>query len=295
MADPSRPGWTTCEPRRLQGVDQQHRDRHRPDAAGNRRDRRRDLGRGVEVDVAAEAVLGAVHADVDHHRPGLDRVGAEQFAARRPRRPARRRGGRSRRGRGCASGRSVTVALAASSRRATGTPTSFERPTTTASAPSSSTPSWAQQLHHPGRRAGHQSGRAVGEQPGVERGQAVDVLARVDRGDDRVGVDLRREPAAARGSRRPPRRCRERRPAPAAPPRSSRRRARDGPTPCRPPRRPCACCGRRSPRPGRRRRSPSPGPAPGPPRPRRPRLRRAPARAPPPPPPCRRSIRAAIV
>ena len=36
----------------------------------------------------------------------------------------------------------VTVALAASSRRATGTPTSFERPTTTASAPSSSTPSW---------------------------------------------------------------------------------------------------------------------------------------------------------
>ena len=36
----------------------------------------------------------------------------------------------------------VTVALAASSSRATGTPTSFERPTTTASAPSSSTPSW---------------------------------------------------------------------------------------------------------------------------------------------------------
>ena len=37
----------------------------------------------------------------------------------------------------------VTVAFAISSRRATGTPTSFERPTTTACAPSSSTPSWA--------------------------------------------------------------------------------------------------------------------------------------------------------
>jgi len=37
----------------------------------------------------------------------------------------------------------VTVAFAISSRRATGTPTSFERPTTTAWAPSSSTPSWA--------------------------------------------------------------------------------------------------------------------------------------------------------
>src|ERR1700679_4001708 len=58
--------------RGLQGVDQQHRDRHRPDAAGNRRDRRRRRGR-LEVDVAAEAVLAAVHADVDDAAPRLAR------------------------------------------------------------------------------------------------------------------------------------------------------------------------------------------------------------------------------
>ena len=63
----------------------------------------------------------------------------------------------------------VTVAFAASSSRATGTPTSFERPTTTASAPSSSTPSWREQLDHPGGGAGHQPRGAVGEQAGVER------------------------------------------------------------------------------------------------------------------------------
>ena len=33
----------------------------------------------LEVDVAAESVLGSVHADVDDHRARLDRIGAEQF------------------------------------------------------------------------------------------------------------------------------------------------------------------------------------------------------------------------
>ena len=84
----------------------------------------------------------------------------------------------------------VTVALAASSRRATGTPTSFERPTTTASAPSSSTPSWRSSSITPAGVQGTRPGRAVGEQAGVDRGEAVDVLAGIDRGDHRVGIDL---------------------------------------------------------------------------------------------------------
>ena len=47
-----------------------------------------------------------------------------------------------------------------------------------------------EQLHHPGRGAGNEPGRAVGEQAGVGRRQPVDVLGRVDRRDDPVGVDL---------------------------------------------------------------------------------------------------------
>ncbi len=65
----------------LQRVAQQARDRHRPDAAGHRRDRAGDLGRRGEVDVAREAVVGAVHADVDHDRAGLDPVAADQSGA----------------------------------------------------------------------------------------------------------------------------------------------------------------------------------------------------------------------
>ena len=45
--------------------------------------------------------------------PGLTQSPPDQLGARRRRRSARRRGGRPRRGRACASGRSVTVALAA--------------------------------------------------------------------------------------------------------------------------------------------------------------------------------------
>src|SRR3954447_3519159 len=61
-----RPGSIEC-------VDEQHRDRHRTDAARDRCDRGGDLRRGLEVDVAADAVLTAIHTDVDDHRSGLDR------------------------------------------------------------------------------------------------------------------------------------------------------------------------------------------------------------------------------
>ena len=69
----------SLQARGLERVAQQHRDRHRPDAAGHGRDRRGHLGDGLEVDVADEAALVArllrrqpVHADVDHDRPGRD-------------------------------------------------------------------------------------------------------------------------------------------------------------------------------------------------------------------------------
>ena len=75
-----------------------------PDAAGDRRDRAGDLGRRVEVDVAVEAVVGAVDADVDDRRARLDPValdhpgapdrGDQHVGAAADRRP----------GRACASG-----------------------------------------------------------------------------------------------------------------------------------------------------------------------------------------------
>ena len=58
-------------PRRRQRVDQQHRDRHRPDPAGHRRDRAGDLGGGLEVDVADEPVLGRLMPTSITTAPGL--------------------------------------------------------------------------------------------------------------------------------------------------------------------------------------------------------------------------------
>ena len=72
---------------RLDRVPQEHRDRHRPDAARDGRHQRRPLGR-VGIDVAAQAGLGAVHADVDHARAGLDHVGRDDSGLARPRRRA---------------------------------------------------------------------------------------------------------------------------------------------------------------------------------------------------------------
>ena len=94
---------------------------------------------GVEVHVAGEAVVEAVHPHVDHRRPRLDQVGARRGADRPPRRSGRRRAGRRRRRSRVREWQTVTVALRSSRSDATGLPTRIERPTTTASAPSSST------------------------------------------------------------------------------------------------------------------------------------------------------------
>ena len=58
----------------------------------------------------------------------------------------------------------VTVALAPSSSWAIGLPKRFERPITTASAPSSAAPASVEQHHHAGRRARPQALAAEREQ-----------------------------------------------------------------------------------------------------------------------------------
>jgi hypothetical protein len=64
-----------------QGIAQQHRDRHRPDAARHGRDQSGDLGRGPELDVADEPCIGAVDADVDHRGAGLDPAALDHLRA----------------------------------------------------------------------------------------------------------------------------------------------------------------------------------------------------------------------
>src|SRR5438132_5394899 len=59
-------------PGRRQGVLQQHRDRHGPDTSGDGRDRARNVSDSVEVDVAVQAAVGSVHANVDHDGTGPD-------------------------------------------------------------------------------------------------------------------------------------------------------------------------------------------------------------------------------
>ena len=132
-------------------VRHQHGHRHRPDAAGNRGERRR---RAQSLAKATSPTSSSrlpspfrpspgtrLDADIDHDRAGLDPIAADHF------RPANRRNDDSAR---ATAGRSrvrewamVTVALRDSSNCAIGLPTMFERPTTTASAPARSRPSAA--------------------------------------------------------------------------------------------------------------------------------------------------------
>ena len=65
---------------RDQGVAEQDRDRHRPDAAGHRGDRAGDLACAREIDVADQlAASPPVHADVDHGRAGLQPVALDHL------------------------------------------------------------------------------------------------------------------------------------------------------------------------------------------------------------------------
>src|SRR5918994_6100023 len=62
----------------LDRVGEEHRDRHRANPSGDRRDRSRDLARRLEIHVSDQPLVGAVRADVDHGRPGADHLGADQ-------------------------------------------------------------------------------------------------------------------------------------------------------------------------------------------------------------------------
>ena len=84
----------------------------------------------------------------------------------------------------------VTVAFSASSSCAIGLPNRFERPTTTASAPSSSTPAWASSSITPAGVHGRRPGRPSDEQAGVDRGQPVDVLLGPDQAGEGGAVEV---------------------------------------------------------------------------------------------------------
>ena len=103
--------------------------------------------------------------------------------------------------------------------------------------------------------AGRNVGLPWSRQPGVDRVEAVDVLDRLDRPDHPVLVDLVGQRQLHEDPGDPARRRSGRRRARAAPPRSCPSGARGGRTRCRPPRRPCACGGRRRAKPGCRRRA----------------------------------------
>ena len=78
----------------------------------------------------------------------------------------------------------VTVQFAASSNCATGLPTIFERPMTTASRPFRLGCTDLRQDQAAERRARNEGGRADREPAGIDRMEAVDVLGRIDGLDD---------------------------------------------------------------------------------------------------------------
>src|SRR4051794_6493221 len=63
------------------GVGEQHRDRHRPDAAGHRGDGGCLLRHRPEVDVTNEPLLRPVRADVDDDRTLADHLGGHELGA----------------------------------------------------------------------------------------------------------------------------------------------------------------------------------------------------------------------
>src|SRR4051812_6845396 len=65
----------------LDRVRKKHRNRHRADTSGHRRDRGSLLGHRFEVDVANQAVVRAVDADVDDHGALTHHLGGHQLGA----------------------------------------------------------------------------------------------------------------------------------------------------------------------------------------------------------------------
>ena len=153
--------------------------------------RRGALGGRREGDVADQAGVGAVDADVDHRGALLDPValdelgppdrGDEHVGAAADRREVAR--ARVAGGDGGVGGQQQRRDRLADEVRAADDDGlgALERDVVA-----------AQQLHHAGRRARAQAGAALGQQPGGDRREAVDVLGRVDQLGQRGAVDLRR-------------------------------------------------------------------------------------------------------
>ena len=216
---------------------------------------------GLEVDVAGEAVLGAVHADVDHGRAGLHHLGGHEARDADRRHQHVRAPRHGRRGPGCASGRPSRWRSRAAAaprpacrpgrcarRRPPRRPRALRRPRAAA-------PSLPRAWPETGRRVrGRAARRSTAVRPSTSLsgsivaitsaavqvgGQreldqdAVDLVVRVQLGDQVDQVLLRRCRPAARGRS----------------------------TGCRLRRRPCACWRRICARPGRRRPAPSRAPA----------------------------------
>ena len=145
--------------RGCEGVAQEHRDRHRTDAARNRRHQARDVETG-RVDVSDElALVRAVDADVDHRRARLHHVRRDEAAAPDGRDEDVRLGACATEIGACASDRSSPSRARARRSIAIGLPTISLRPMTTASLPFSSTPVLLEH-HHDARGRAPARGRA---------------------------------------------------------------------------------------------------------------------------------------
>ena len=169
---------------------QDHRDRHRPDAAGDRRHVRRPLGRArdrrrrrasarssrfIPTSITVAPAL-TMSAPIRCGRPtAATRMSASSVC----------------RSRSCVrEWQIVTVALRWRRRCAIGLPTMRERPTTTARAPFDLDLVLVEHPHDPERRARDERRPAEVEPAGVDRVDAVDVLRGVDRLDHAVLVDV---------------------------------------------------------------------------------------------------------
>ena len=162
----------------------------RPDASGHGRDRRCDLARRGEVDVADEMAVDHVDADIDDDGTGLEHVAGHEagMSGRNDDDVGQPGMGREVAGPRVADG-DGGVLLA--SRNATGIPTTGERPITTASAPTIAIAGSFQDLERGVRRRRNEALEPEPEQPRVERMDAVDVLVRVDRVDHGTNADTR--------------------------------------------------------------------------------------------------------
>ena len=194
---PRQIGYATPGPRHalglggLERVAEQHRDRHRPDATRHRGDQPGDLGRRGELDVADQAGVGAVDADVDHGRARLDPAALDHLRA-----PD---GGDQHVG---AAAHRVQVTGARVADRDGGVLGQQQRRHRLAHQVRAADDDRlgalerhvvaAQQLDHARRRAGPQARQALGQQTRRHRGQPVDVLGGVDQRRQVRAVDVRR-------------------------------------------------------------------------------------------------------